>query len=58
MAALVRYSLDGWTMNLALKEAAHYRFLKQFRPHLCAQQRRFLKSWTERHAPGALRPRG
>lgn len=56
MAALVRYSFDGWTMNLAQREARNYRFLKFIRGKLHASQRRFLAQWAQTHAPGAMRP--
>jgi protein tyrosine phosphatase (PTP) superfamily phosphohydrolase (DUF442 family) len=57
MAALVRYSFDGWGMALALKEARHYRFMSWARGQLCSEQRRFLAEWTRTHSPGQLRPR-
>jgi atypical dual specificity phosphatase len=56
MAALVRYSFDGWVMSLALKEARQYRFMAWARGQLCAPQRRFLTEWARTHAPGQLRP--
>lgn len=53
MAALVRYSLDGWGMGLALSEARRYR---PFSFPLVGRQRAFLNKWAKTHAPGAMRP--
>jgi tyrosine-protein phosphatase SIW14 len=53
MAALVRYSLDGWGMNVALREARHYRPVSI---PMFGSQRRFLRRWAAAHPRGSLRP--
>jgi protein tyrosine/serine phosphatase len=56
MAALVRYSFDGWGMSLALKEAKNYRSLNWVRGQLCREQRDFLSRWEKTHPRGGMRP--
>ena len=43
MAALVRYSFDGWSMTTALKEATRYRPMSW---PIFGGQRRFLEKWA------------
>jgi protein tyrosine phosphatase (PTP) superfamily phosphohydrolase (DUF442 family) len=53
MAALARYSIDGWTMGEALREAKEYR---PFNFRIFGEQRRFLNRWKDRFPPGAYHP--
>jgi hypothetical protein len=51
MAALVRYSVDGWTLNDALAEARRYRDGKS----LSARRLAWLQSWAKAHPPGSFK---
>jgi hypothetical protein len=51
MAALVRYSIDGWTLDNALKEARQYRDGKD----LSARRIAWLHAWTKAHTPGSFK---
>lgn len=53
MAALARYSIDGWPMSRALDEARKYRPL-QF--PMFGEQRRWLNHWKARFAAGEYAP--
>lgn len=53
MAALARYSIDGWTMDRALDEARQYRDGKD----LSARRTAWLRAWAKSHPPGSLRAR-
>src|SRR3569833_3226340 len=47
MAALARYSMDGWSMADAMHEARYYR---PFHFPMFGEQRRWLNGWKERVA--------
>lgn len=51
MAALVRYSVDGWTLDDALKEARQYRDGKD----LSARRVAWLRAWGKTHSPGSFK---
>lgn len=51
MAALARYSIDGWPMEKALAEARQYRDGKDLSQHLVV----WLKQWAAKHPPGSYR---
>lgn len=51
MAALVRYSIDGWTMDEALAEARRYRDGKG----LSSRRLAWLQSWAKAHPPGSFK---
>jgi protein tyrosine/serine phosphatase len=53
MAALVRYSIDGWTMDRALEEARQYRGGKQ----LSGRSIVWLRAWAKAHPPGSFKVR-
>ncbi len=53
MSALIRYSFDGWSMSLALKEARNYRPLNV---RVFGRQRRFLNRWAKTHPRGGAKP--
>jgi protein tyrosine/serine phosphatase len=53
MAALVRYSIDGWTIDRALDEARQYRDGKK----LSARRTAWLRAWAKAHPPASLRTR-
>lgn len=53
MAALVRYSFDGWRMNVALRESRNFRTMSW---PLFGSQKRFLDKWAKTHPAGSLRP--
>lgn len=62
MAALVRYSFDGWDIDRCLEEAYRQRRWRFFvwlglRPRLPGSQEAFLRQWARSHPPGARRPR-
>lgn len=52
LAALVRYAVDGWTMDEALKEARLYRNGIELVP----SQTAWLSSWASRHPRGSHHP--
>lgn len=52
LAALVRYSVDGWSMDDALKEARLYRGGTDLNP----SQVNFLRRWASQHPPACHRP--
>jgi hypothetical protein len=54
MAALVRYAIDGWSVEKALEEAKLYRKGKSLRP----QYIQWLTQWAENHPPRSYRPAG
>ncbi len=51
MSALIRYSIDGWTMDEAIKEASLYRRGED----LSAARVEWLRQWATRHPPGSFR---
>jgi protein tyrosine/serine phosphatase len=51
MAALARYSIDGWTLARALDEARKYRDGKELSPRRTA----WLRAWAKAHAPGSFK---
>ena len=51
MAALVRYSVDGWRLDDALKEARQYREGKD----LSAKRIAWLRAWEKTHSPGSFK---
>jgi len=51
MAALVRYSVDGWTLDDALKEARQYRDGKD----LSGRRIAWLRAWEKTHSPGSFK---
>jgi hypothetical protein len=51
MAALVRYSIDGWPMEKALEESRAYRGGED----LPATRVAWLRNWAARHQPGSYR---
>jgi protein tyrosine/serine phosphatase len=51
MAALARYSIDGWPMEKALAEARAYRGGED----LAAIRVAWLKDWAAKHQPGSYR---
>ena len=53
VAALARYSVDGWPMSRALREAREYR---PFRFRMFGDQRRWLNHWRDRFAAGGSAP--
>jgi tyrosine-protein phosphatase SIW14 len=55
MAALIRYSFDGWPMTTALREATRYRPLNW---PIFGGQRQFLERWARTHPRGGMRPTG
>jgi hypothetical protein len=56
MAALVRYSIDGWPMSQAVDEATRYRRQSMLHPSLTQAQREFLARWAASHPRGGVRP--
>lgn len=52
MVALIRYSIDGWSMEEALKEARVYRGGIS----MVKVQVDWLRRWAENHPPGSYRP--
>jgi hypothetical protein len=50
MAALVRYSIDGWDMKRALVEAADYRGSP-----LSDRMTEWLRAWEKTHPPGSFK---
>ncbi|MDO8688956.1 MAG: tyrosine-protein phosphatase [Dehalococcoidia bacterium] len=52
LAALVRYAVDGWSMDEAIQEAKLYRGGVDLAP----SQTAWLLDWASRHAPGSYRP--
>jgi protein tyrosine phosphatase (PTP) superfamily phosphohydrolase (DUF442 family) len=56
MAALVRYSFEGWSMNRAMTETHHREFMGLVDRGLSRPQRRFLREWGEAHQAGAMQP--
>lgn len=53
MAALARYSVDGWTLDRALDEARRYRGGKE----LSAIRVGWLRAWAKSYPPGSFRLR-
>jgi uncharacterized membrane protein len=53
MAALARYSVDGWTLTKALDEARQYRDSKD----LSARRVAWLRAWAKVHPPGSFKLR-
>jgi rhodanese/phosphatase family protein len=51
MAALVRYAIDGWSLDRALAEARTYRDGKDLAPNYVA----WLRRWAAGHTPGSHR---
>ena len=51
MAALARYSIDGWPLDKALDEARRYRDGKE----LSARRTAWLRAWANTHEPGSFR---
>lgn len=51
MSALIRYSIDGWTMDAALDEAKLYRKGEDLSP----ERVRWLREWAKKHPPGSFR---
>src|SRR3989442_13930171 len=51
MAALARYSIDGWPMEKALEEAGSYRNGEELPPKRVA----WLYNWASKHKPGSYR---
>jgi hypothetical protein len=51
MAALARYSIDGWTLDRALAEARQYRDGRE----LSARRKAWLRAWVETHPPGSFK---
>jgi protein tyrosine/serine phosphatase len=51
MAALVRYSIDGWKLDDALNEARQYRDGKDLSPRRVA----WLRAWEKTHSPGTFK---
>ena len=51
MAALARYSIDGWTLTKALDEARQYRDGKDLSPRRVA----WLRAWAKTHPPGSFK---
>lgn len=49
MAALVRYAVDGWSVDKALEEARLYRRGKDLSP----AQTEWLRNWAAKHKPGS-----
>jgi protein tyrosine phosphatase (PTP) superfamily phosphohydrolase (DUF442 family) len=49
MAALVRYAIDGWSLDRALAEARTYRDGKDLAPNYVA----WLRRWAAGHTPGS-----
>jgi protein tyrosine phosphatase (PTP) superfamily phosphohydrolase (DUF442 family) len=58
MAALIRYSCDGWFMDQAMEEATRYRRRSVLHASLSQPQRAFLERWAKTHPRGGLRPAG
>jgi hypothetical protein len=52
MAALVRYSIDGWSMDSALAEARQYR---DFNKDLSKTMTAWLRNWSNSHSPGSFK---
>ncbi len=52
LAALVRYAIDGWSMDEAIREAKLYRGGVDLVP----SQTAWLLDWASRYAPGSYRP--
>lgn len=50
MSALIRYSIDGWTMDAALSEAKLYRKGEDLSP----KRVRWLREWAKKHPPGSF----
>jgi Tyrosine phosphatase family len=53
MAALARYSIDGWTLDRALDEARRYRGGKE----LSARRMAWLRAWAKSYPPASFRLR-
>jgi Tyrosine phosphatase family len=53
MAALVRYSIDGWPLTRALDEARQYRDGKELSQRRVA----WLRAWATEHPPGSFKIR-
>lgn len=53
LAALVRYSVDGWSMSDALRECRNFR---PFHFRMFGTERRWLNDWSHRFAPGSWHP--
>jgi Tyrosine phosphatase family len=53
MAALARYSIDGWTLTRALDEARQYRDGKELSPRRVA----WLRAWAKAHPPESFKLR-
>jgi hypothetical protein len=53
MAALVRYSIDGWPLRRALDEARQYRDGKELSQRRVA----WLRAWATEHPPGSFKVR-
>jgi hypothetical protein len=53
MAALARYSIDGWTLTKALDEARQYRDGK----NLSARRVAWLRAWAKEHPSGSFKIR-
>ncbi len=53
MAALARYSIDGWALTRALDEARQYRDGKELSPRRVA----WLRAWAKAHPPGSFKSR-
>jgi protein tyrosine/serine phosphatase len=53
MAALARYSIDGWALTRALDEARQYRDGKELSPRRVA----WLRAWAKAHPPGSFKLR-
>jgi hypothetical protein len=51
MSALIRYSIDGWSIDEALAEAARYRKGEALSP----ERTEWLRGWAKRNAPGSYR---
>ena len=51
MAALVRYSIDGWPLTRALEEARQYRDGKE----LSSRRVAWLRAWAKSHPPGSFK---
>jgi protein-tyrosine phosphatase len=53
MAALIRYAVDGWTMEQAMEESLYYRGGIR----LVTPQVRWLEDWAATHPPGSHLPK-
>lgn len=51
MSALIRYSIDGWTMDEAIAEASLYRRGEELSP----KRVEWLRAWAEKHPPASFR---